>query len=203
MSDQSNVQVRPYHHGDLRRAIIDHAMAMLEEGGASQLTLREVARRAGVSHGAPYKHFPDRAALLAEIALIGFEWLGDDLAKAERAASPDLVDALAAVARAYLSFGLAHPAIYRLMFTPDSGGHEELQLNPRAFSTFEMVLLLLEKAQAAGIVRKRDLREQAAACWAQMHGLTMLTLDGLLIPQKVGDNPAEAAIEILLEGLRA
>ena len=69
MQDTTN---RPYHHGDLRRTIIETAMAMLHEDKGWQFTLREVARRAGVSHAAPYKHFPDKAALLAEMALLGF-----------------------------------------------------------------------------------------------------------------------------------
>ena len=66
---------RPYHHGDLRRALIETAMGMLHEDKGWQFTLREVARRAGVSHAAPYKHFPDKAALLAEMALLGFDRL--------------------------------------------------------------------------------------------------------------------------------
>src|SRR6185369_964241 len=71
---------RPYHHGDLRRAVIETASAMLREDNNWQFTLREVARRAGVSHGAPYKHFPDKESLLAELAMQGFEHLQDALA---------------------------------------------------------------------------------------------------------------------------
>ncbi len=203
MNDITDDQKRRYHHGDLRRAVIDTAMTMLADGEGNQLTLREVARRAGVSHGAPYKHFPDRAALLGELSLIGFEQLGGALAAAEAAAEGNLALALPAVARAYLSFGLENPALYRLMFSLETGGNIDLHLNPRAFATFEIVLRLLERAQAEAIVRKRDAREQAAACWAQLHGLTLLSLDGLLIPQKVGSRPVEASIEVLLEGLRA
>lgn len=73
---------RPYHHGDLRRTLIETAMGMLHEDKGWQFTLREVARRAGVSHAAPYKHFPDKAALLSEMALIGFDTLREALAAA-------------------------------------------------------------------------------------------------------------------------
>ena len=74
---------RPYHHGDLRRALIETAMGMLHEDRGWQFTLREVARRAGVSHAAPYKHFPDKAALLAEMALVGFDSLRQALTTAK------------------------------------------------------------------------------------------------------------------------
>ena len=82
MQDTTN---RPYHHGDLRRTVIETAMAMLHEDKGWQFTLREVARRAGVSHAAPYKHFPDKAALLSEMALIGFDRLREALTAARPA----------------------------------------------------------------------------------------------------------------------
>ena len=84
---------RPYHHGDLRRTVIDTAIAMLDERAGPQFTLREVARRAGVSHAAPYKHFPDKAALLTEIALIGLDRLRDALRAASLGADADALNA--------------------------------------------------------------------------------------------------------------
>src|SRR5688572_11929785 len=80
---------RPYHHGDLRQAVIDTAIQMLDEGDGWQFTLREIARRANVSHAAPYKHFADKAALLAEITLIGFDRLREALTAAQSGASRD------------------------------------------------------------------------------------------------------------------
>lgn len=192
---------RPYHHGDLRRAVIDTAMDMLREDKGWQFTLREVARRAGVSHAAPYKHFPDKAALLAEIALIGFDRLREALVMAQPAAPKDLREALAPIAETYLGFGSANPALYKLMFGAEAGEASTVHLNERALAAFEIVVDVLEGGQKAGWVRKRPARGQAAACWALLHGLAMLSIDGLLLQEKVGDNAVEAALTALMEGL--
>src|SRR3982750_2168770 len=106
----------PYHHGDLRRALIDTALTMVTEEGAWNFTLREVARRAGVSHAAPYNHFEDKAALLAEVAALGFQALRHALEPAAGGHPRSARQALAGVAAAYVRFGVEHPAHYRLMF---------------------------------------------------------------------------------------
>jgi len=198
MQDTTN---RPYHHGDLRRAVIETAMGMLQEDKGWQFTLREVARRAGVSHAAPYKHFPDKAALLAEMALVGFDRLREALTAAKPRRQNSLRDEFFAVARAYVRFGTSNPALYRLMFSGDAGKAVDVHLSERALAAFGVVIELLERGQTEGVLRKRDLRGQAAACWAQIHGITMLTIDGLLLPEKVGPNPLDAALTTLLEGL--
>ncbi|RMC35040.1 TetR/AcrR family transcriptional regulator [Paracoccus alkanivorans] len=192
---------RSYHHGDLRRVIIDTTLRMLKEDGGWQFTLREVARRAGVSHAAPYKHFPDKAALLSEIALIGFERLQEALLAAQVAAPDDLLAEFTAISHAYLTFGQNNPALYRLMFGGAIADTAKLHLEPRALGASRVVIDFLERGQAAGLVRKRPVQGQATACWAQLHGLTMLQLDGLLMPEKVGENAVEAALAALREGL--
>ncbi|WP_236953064.1 TetR/AcrR family transcriptional regulator [Ketogulonicigenium vulgare] len=192
---------RPYHHGDLKRALLDTAMQMLAEAGGWQFTLREVARRAGVSHSAPYKHFSDKGELLAGLALIGFDRLREELQRAQQALPGGIEAEFDAMAKAYLGFGQGNAALYRLMFGPEVTSATRLHTDPRALSTFEIVVELLERGQSAGIFRKRPVQGQAAACWAQMHGLTLLTLDGLLLPEKVGANAVEAALEALCEGL--
>src|SRR5512133_2304967 len=104
-----------YHHGELRRALLDASLAVIERDGVSALSLRELARRLGVSHAAPAHHFPDKAALLVEIAREGYERFGAALAAAADAA-PDDDARLAAIGRAYVDFALAHPATFRVMF---------------------------------------------------------------------------------------
>lgn len=194
---------RPYHHGDLRRAIVDTTMRMLAEDGGWQFTLREVARRAGVSHAAPYKHFPDKAALLTEIALVGFDRLREALRAARPGPAEDLAAEFVATAKAYLAFGRDNPALYRLMFGGEVASASDLHRDPRALGAFDAVIDLLTRGQASGLFRARPVRGQAAACWAQLHGLTMLGLDGLLVPEKVGENAVDAALETLREGLVA
>ena len=192
---------RPYHHGDLRRALIETAMGMLHEDKGWQFTLREVARRAGVSHAAPYKHFPDKAALLAEMALLGFDRLRQAAMTAKSRRPKSLRDEFFAIGRAYVQFGVSNPALYRLMFSADADEAADVHLNERALAAFGVLIELLKRGQTEGILRKRDVRGQAAACWAQMHGITMLTIDGLLLPEKVGPKPLDAALMTLFEGL--
>ncbi|AZO63638.1 TetR/AcrR family transcriptional regulator [Mesorhizobium mediterraneum] len=198
MQDAPN---RPYHHGDLRRAVIETALDMLREEKGWQFTLREVARRAGVSHAAPYKHFPDKAALLAEIAMIGFDRLRASLAAATPKAAKTLRDEIAPIARAYVAFGTDNPALYRLMFSADEGKAVGMHLNERALAVFDILLEILRRGQAAGSIRKRPIEGQAAAGWGLIHGMTMLAIDGLLVPEKVGSAPLDAALSTLVEGL--
>lgn len=192
---------RPYHHGDLRRAVIGTAMEMLREEKGWQFTLREVARRAGVSHAAPYKHFPDKAALLAELAMIGFDRLRESLSAAKPKTPKSLRDEITPVARAYVAFGTDNPALYRLMFSAGEEKAAGVHLNERALAVFDVALEILRRGQAAGSIRKRPIEGQAAAWWGLIHGMTMLAIDGLLMPEKVGSAPLDAALSTLVEGL--
>ena len=191
---------RPYHHGDLRRAIIDAALATLREQRGWQFTMREIARRAQVSHSAPYRHFPDKTALLRELALIGFDQLHDELA-ATFGAAGDAPAHLEALAYAHLAFGARNPELYRLMFAVDAGEPSEIHLDPRAQAPFRLVIGVLERGQGDGTIRRRPALGQATACWAHLHGLTMLAVDGRLIPAKVGDHAIEDALATLMDGL--
>lgn len=173
---------------------------MNEEKGW-QFTLREVARRAGVSHAAPYKHFPDKAALLNELALLGFDRLYEALVAAKPRQPNVIRDAFLAIAQAYLDFGKSNPALYRLMFSAEAGKAADVHLNERALAAFGVLIALLERGQSEGKLRNRDVRGQATACWAEMHGVTLLTIDGLLLPEKVGPNALDNALLTLLEGL--
>ncbi|MCQ0990361.1 TetR/AcrR family transcriptional regulator [Jiella marina] len=192
---------RPYHHGDLRRVILDTAMTMLAEPEGVNFTLRAVSRRAGVSHAAPYKHFEDKAALLTELALVGFDRLTATLDKSAKEAPKGFRSKFFAAASAYLDFARQNPSLYRLMFGGEFGTISA-HLDPRALKTFDFAVALIELGQRQGQVRERPSRGQATACWAQIHGLTMLELNGLLQPEKVGDNATELALSTLFEGLQ-
>src|SRR6202047_513152 len=106
---------RPYHHGDLRRAIVTAALDILRETQSLEFSLRELARRAGVSHNAPYKHFADKRELLAAVSGGGFEWLTDRMA-GEIGSLSNARKQLFALLRAYIDHGVENPALYRLMF---------------------------------------------------------------------------------------
>lgn len=144
-----------YHHGDLRQTVLRAAGELLEKEGLKAITLRELARRAGVSHNAPYRHFPDRDSVLAALAAEGFNMLGDAL---ERRPMREMGEA-------YVEFALAHPQRFRLMF----GGLIKLeQRDQRAYEG------LMKSFADLG----EDARYAAAAAWAMVHGLSHLLLDG-------------------------
>jgi AcrR family transcriptional regulator len=192
---------RPYHHGDLKRALVETALGMLRDGRGWQFTLREVARRAGVSHAAPYKHFPDKAALLAELAAQGYRQLRDELLTALARKDKSPRSALLAVAKAYIAFGLANASLYRLMHSSELDKSGNGDLHDASLATYEVVLDILTRGQRLGVFRAAPVQGQAAACWALVHGLTTLELDGQLLAEKVGAKPVDAALASLLEGL--
>src|SRR5271156_3669168 len=105
----------PYHHGDLRRALIDTALELVTEEQNWTFSLRELARRAGVSHQAPYNHFPEKQDLLGAVAVVGFERLRDGMLRA-MAGIDDPEALVAVIGRTYVRLGLENPALYRLMF---------------------------------------------------------------------------------------
>lgn len=191
---------KKYHHGDLRRVLIDTAFAALTETGGWQFTLRDIARRAEVSHTAPYRHFAGKGALLQELALIGFDRLASALTSAT-AGSTGPREGLEALAHAYLAFGTKNPDLYRLMFIAELDNAAEVHLSERARAPFAIVLGMLEQGQREGAVRLQPALGQATACWAHIHGLTMLAIDGRLHREKVGDTAIGDALDTLLCGL--
>ena len=118
---------KPYHHGDLRNALLEAARALLEEGPLSDLSLRAVARRAGVSHAAPYRHFPNHEALLVELATEGFLELKAELVAAATQKSGAESDRIAKIGAAYMRFVARRPALARLMFGPQLPNRERYQ----------------------------------------------------------------------------
>jgi AcrR family transcriptional regulator len=196
----------PYHHGDLRRALVDTALALVTDEGTWNFTLREVARRAGVSHAAPYNHFPDKTALLAEVAARGFETLRARTDSAARRHPRSARQQLLAIATAYVRFGVEHPAHYRLMFGPELAEKVRYpDLAAAGDSAFAVLTRALECGQIAGQVRRGAVRDQALAAWSLVHGLTMLLIDQRL--EFIGVAPrdvvraARSAATAILDGL--
>ncbi|MCE2578737.1 TetR/AcrR family transcriptional regulator [Komagataeibacter sp. FNDCR1] len=192
---------RPYHHGDLRRALVDTALDMLAADQDWAFTLREVARRTGVSHAAPYKHFRDRGMLLRELARIGFVRLGESLTAAMSPDQPSTRAQFMAAAQACIGFACHNPGLYRLMFSVDADKAMDPQLHDAAMATFGILLGLLERGQHDGSFRPVAVNALAAASWAQVHGLAMLALSNQLLEEKVGPTPVPAALDVLLDGM--
>ncbi len=198
----------PYHHGDLRRALTETALTMVTEEEAWNFTLREVARRAGVSHAAPYNHFADKSALLAEVAALGFQALRLQMETAARQHPRSSRQAMLGIATAYIRFGVDQPAHYRLMFGPElaeRGRHPGLE--EAADATFAVLTSALERGQAAGEVRGGSVLDQAVAAWSLVHGLTTLLIDRRLaflgVSAEEAERQARLACAALMEGLAA
>jgi hypothetical protein len=136
-----------------------------------------------------------------ELAMIGFDRLRESLAAAKSEAPATLRDEFASISRAYVAFGTGNPALYRLMFSAEEGKAVGMHLNERALAVFDVAVDILRRGQAAGNIRKRPIEGQAAACWGLVHGMTLLAIDGLLVPEKVGAAPLDAALSTLVEGL--
>jgi AcrR family transcriptional regulator len=181
-----------YHHGDLHAACVSAAMELLEEGGETALSLRAVARRAGVSPAAPYRHYADREALVSAVAALGYRELAERLAAAHP--SPSTPEQLTRVAVAYVQFALERPALFRIMFgEPCDRDNDE-----RVAATAAVTLYLREIV--GRVFPEADAEAMATATWALVHGLAFLHLDGKLdasTPSTVADR-VTAAIDALL-----
>jgi len=182
---------RPYHHGDLKNALLDAARAILEEESLAELSLRAVARRAGVSHAAPYRHFPNHEALLAELAIEGFAELRAEIVAA--AARPNAEsDRVADLGAAYMRFVARRPALTRLMFGPQLPNRDAFPALGKA-------------ADAVGEEIGNALHDSALglAVWASVHGLAMLILENVidLGQRRSGLDVLPSRAEILLRSL--
>jgi AcrR family transcriptional regulator len=172
---------KPYHHGDLRRALLRAAVAILERDGPSALSLRAVAREAGVSPAAPYHHFKDKSELLNAVATEGFAKLKTALAEAFAAAHGDEVRSALGVA--YVEFSRHHPALYRVMWDC-ARNSEKLPDDAHAKdSAFELVKQTLREA-AGGEISDLDLELTAIASWCAAHGLAEISTFAQFKPLK-------------------
>lgn len=166
---------RAYHHGDLRSALIEAGLKALETTDPNELSLRQLAREVGVSATAVYRHFPDKRALLGALADAGVAMLYADQKAASDSAGGGAAG-FAATGRAYVRFAIAHPGLFRLIFThAELAGGPELGDNPAG-------RLLRENAQALSGGDVEEARRIVIRSWAIAHGLAMLILDGHLPP---------------------
>jgi len=187
-----------YHHGDLRRALVDEAVKTIRTRGVDQLTLRAIGERLGVSRTALYRHFSDKQALLAAVSTEGFRTLRLALTAAweEHGRGRPGFEAMAG---AYVRFAVTHPAHYQVMFgrfVESAAASADLQREARA--AFDVLVDALVAQQKAGIVRRDEPALQARFIWAAVHGIAMLAIDG----QLGGDEHGEALNAYAIERLR-
>jgi AcrR family transcriptional regulator len=184
-------QPRAYHHGDLRNGLLEAARCILEEQSLSALTLRAVARRAGVSHAAPYRHFPNHEALLVELGVEGFQELRQYIVEAAKITGPES-DRIANIGAAYMRFVAKRPAVARLMFGSQLPNRDKFPA-------------LAEAADAIGNEIGSALHDSnlGLAVWSAVHGLAMLVLENVidLGQRRSGLHVLPSRAEILLRSL--
>ena len=192
----------PYHHGALREALLQAAERVLERDGLAGLTLRAVAREAGVSHAAPTHHFGDLTGLLSELAAVGFRQFNAAMASSSDAAATPLERALARP-KAYVAYAQAHPGMYGIMFRTERLDYSRPSLHEAAEASFAGL------ANAVGMMRQEQISGDAltlsqgaaiARAWSMVHGFTMLLLDGRL-EDILGRLPEGTTAERLLEAM--
>jgi AcrR family transcriptional regulator len=188
----------PYHHGDLRSALIEAALAMVEEAGPAGLSLRETARRAGVSHNAPYRHFSDREALLAAVAAAGFAEMGRRMAAAAEQLGADPRRAHRTLGEAYVAFALDRPRLFQLMFSPEVDRNAHAELRQAADATYQALRRSVEQRLPPGT----DPLPAIVASWAVVHGLAQLLSDGQL-DRIMGGRAPEQLVRAALEAFAA
>src|SRR5688572_8901090 len=194
-------RTRPYHHGNLRRALLDEALATIRDEGVDGLTLREIGARLGVSRTALYRHFADKGALLTTVATEGFRALRLGLVTAgEEGGRGD--DAFRAMGGAYVRFAVANPSHYRVMF----GGFVDPQaqnpeLGAEAEGAFQALVNALSALQRDGVVRSDDPVLMARYVWALVHGMAMLGIDGKLRESGAVEELMQYAFDRLRTGI--
>jgi AcrR family transcriptional regulator len=192
---------RPYHHGNLRTALLEQAERTVRERGVQALSLRELAREVGVSHGAPRRHFPDRQALLDALAEAGFERLGAELRAARERAGEDFQARVQATAAAYIHFATRDAALLELMF---AGKHRDQAgaLHEAAERAFAVLLELIEQGQAEGALDAGEPERVGLVLFATIQGIAALVSAGIVEAEQLDELLADAAAHFL-RGSRA
>lgn len=164
-----------YHHGDLRKALIEVATDLLAEDGVQALSLRKIAQKAGVSHNAPYMHFADKEAVLVAIAAEGFRLLAADVESAIAQSGSNTREQLIVASQAYVRFALGHPDHVQVMFRPvDGAKYPELVKTSQA--SLNQLFKLVKSGQENGELNSGDTQTMTKAVWAMAHGISAISI---------------------------
>ena len=189
-----------YHHGDLRRALLDEALRTIQQDGIDALTLRTIGVRLGVSRTALYRHFTDKRALLSSVATEGFRLLTERLLNAWKAGG---IRGFNAMGVAYIRFAMGNPSHYRVMFGGfvDDGPRDD-DLMRESTAAFQALVDAIVALQQEGAVRKDDALQLAQFIWAVVHGVSMLIIDGQLAHHRAPiDDLIQFAVERINTGV--
>lgn len=192
-----------YHHSDLRSTLVEAAAAMIAETGVAGVTMRGLAQRVGVSRTAPYRHFADKAALLAAVAEEGFRRMTARVQAAQEGDAVDAAQVFLNVCVAYVQFAIDNPTHYRLMFGQEVSNFLDYpDLAAAARTAFNEVVSMVQRSQQAQVLKPDPPAKLAHTAWAMAHGLSLLIIDGRIRGDGNVEDLIEAAFQSLLEGIR-
>ncbi len=198
-------QAKPYHHGDLKNALIKAGLEILTSEGYAALSLRKVARNAGVSHTAPYNHFANKEALIGGIAAEGFSRLTCSMESAMALYPDNPYRQLSEIGWGYVRFALENPDHLHVMFSNSGGAALIRQIDHELGDPFEILLQTIEACQASGDVVEGDPLQLAFAAWAMVHGTAVLLINTPFPPGVehgvTQEQMARANIQIVIAGL--
>ncbi|MFI5978148.1 TetR/AcrR family transcriptional regulator [Streptomyces sp. NPDC051452] len=192
---------RPYHHGDLRAALLASAERTLREKGAGALSLRELARDAGVSHAAPGRHFKDKQALLDALALDGYARMNQSLTAAAAPAGQSFQERMTALARAYLGFAVENPELLELMFARKHDPDSSARFAEAVDQSFGSLTRLIADAQEQGEIVPGDPERIGNVAAASLHGLAAL-IAGCALDAEETLAGLDDHVHLLLHGLK-
>ncbi len=193
---------KPYHHGDLRNSLIQAGLELLAEGGMQELDLRKVARQAGVSHAAPYRHFADKQALIAAINEEGFHLLAERIRSTLREVSDEPVEQLLGVALTYVRFAKENPWLMREMFSGITIERETFEsLHTASKSVYRLYAEVIRRGQERGKIVDGDPTALAGVLWSVLHGLAMLIIENQMRPYADGPEGTERVTRYTIEVL--
>ncbi|PHS15366.1 MAG: TetR family transcriptional regulator [Kangiella sp.] len=174
-SDES----KPYHHGDLQQKLICAARELLEQNNVASLSLRAVAKKVGVSHSAPYRHFKDKESLLAGIAAVGFNELASKMLEAVSMYPDDPVAQLQEAGYEYMKLAMKNPQCMQLMFGNILPCHEAYpELQSSGEFAFNGLKIIIEAGQSKGVFKAGNVELLALTAWSTIHGLSILFISG-------------------------
>jgi AcrR family transcriptional regulator len=196
-----SVKSKPYHHGDLRSALLTAAEAMVERVGVEALSLRELTREIGVSNNAPRRHFPSKQVLLDALALQGFERLGAVLNRAGSSEEPDFVRRLIKLAHAHIRFAVKHESLFRLMFAAKQRPDASPELIEASHKALMVGPLTISYGQSIGAVVAGNPQRLVITVFAAVEGLISLSANGKINGLSI-ERHAEHCIKDIMLGLK-
>ncbi len=187
----------PYHHGSLPEALMDGVARAVTEHGVTGVSLRDVARQAGVSHSAPAHHFGSKAGMLTAFAARGYDLLAESvIAEVAAAWANDGAAELAAIGRGYVAFAIGHPAEFEVMFSPDAIEIDDPRLHAASETAYAVLTSAIGRCAEEGRLHGRSPEVVAVAAWSMVHGLSALWLSGRLAERITEQDPHRLAAAV-------